>query len=148
MAEFISQESKPSNTARTQQRTAFLESLDNDIQSHILDYYRLNPWGYQVTLQVLFDLGKEKIESLVQEHKRSLGEIKQCLGLRIPILLCDLIGEENVLTYRDTKTLKNSKRPLPSDYKELSGWVSSYTPHMIKKEWMENYMNGIIEAVK
>ena len=46
------------------------------------------------------------------------------------MLLAELAGAENVATYRDDVTRKNSTRARSSRWVGL-GWVSSYTPHRV-----------------
>jgi hypothetical protein len=46
-----------------------------------------------------------------------------------PIVLVDLVGPENVSTYRDPDSGRSSARAVPSAWADLQGRISRYTPH-------------------
>jgi hypothetical protein len=130
MAEFISQAAVPSTTPRTLERTAFLGHLDDRLTDIITRYFQDNPGGTQVTLQVLLELGKADVETLAASHGRTSDETKQCIGLRVPILLVRQFGEAAVSTHRDPETRKASTRARSANWPTLD-WVSRYTPHQV-----------------
>ncbi len=132
MAEFISQEVFASTTPRTLERTAFVESFDGQIRGSILAYFASDLRGTQVTLRVLDDLGESQVKALAEASVRTFGEAKQCIGLRVPILLVRMFGAGHVATYRDPVSKKASTRSCSANWPNLK-WVSRYTPHQLSE---------------
>jgi hypothetical protein len=130
LSEFIPQATVRSTTARTLERTAFLEPLDAQMRAIITAYFRQEPEGTQVTLAVLSGLGKARLKRLEKESKRTFDEVKQCVGLKVPILLAKMFGDDHVATYRDPATKKASTRSRSANWPDLA-WVSRYTPHQV-----------------
>lgn len=130
MPEFISQARYRSGTSRTAQRTAFLAPLDARIRRLIQEYFASTPAGSQVTLYVLQGLQRAALADFARLHRRTLGEVKQCVGLRVPILGAQMAGHDNWETYRDETTNKWPTRSRSKDWMNL-GWVSRYTPHCV-----------------
>jgi hypothetical protein len=133
MAEFVSQTKVPSTTARTLERTAVIGPLDAPIRETITAYLNEEPEGTQATLRVLSSLGKAALMRLAKASGRTLSEIKQCVGMRVPILLVQMFGADEVATYRDPTTRKASTRSRSANWPDLS-WVSRYTPHQVSAE--------------
>lgn len=141
MAEFVSQKSFPSTTTRTLERTAFLAPLDEQIQQAALEYFSAEPRGTQVTLMVLRRIGADEVRRQAAASSRTFDETKQCLGLRVPIVLVRLFGDDGVATYRDPKTNKASTRSRSANWPELD-WVSRYTPHQVSEVALNRRMTG------
>ena len=99
----------------------------------ITAYFRQEPVRTQVTLAVLRGLGEARLTRLARESGRSFDETKQCVGLRVPILLVEMFGEGRVATYRDPATRKASTRSRSANWPDLA-WVSRYTPHQATAE--------------
>ena len=129
MPDYVKQSDFPSESSRTSQRTRFIEPIDDQIIALFQDYYRSNPTGELVTLHVLSALTKDRVVELAEGNNRTLAETKQCLGLRIPILLARHYGPAHIETLRVEDTKKNSTRPVPKDYESIKSWVTAYTPH-------------------
>ncbi|MCX5796613.1 MAG: hypothetical protein NTY77_14055 [Elusimicrobia bacterium] len=135
MYTWISQRRFSSRTARTVERTRYLESLRGDLERAIRHYFERDPRGEQVTLACLAAVGKEEAQNIARHNGRTLDGVKQDIGLYVAILLGDLFQLEGVETYRDGKTLRNATRSRPPRWNELA-WVSKYTPHRLNpKVW-------------
>jgi len=65
---------------------------------------------------------------------RSLDTLKQDIGLFVPMLLCELVGPENVETYRDPVTGRSSARAVPAAWADLRDLLSRYTPHRLTSD--------------
>lgn len=131
MAEFIKQSEFSSTTDRTKRRTMFLNFMDNNFRIWIREYYVNYPDGDQITLYILSKIGKERIVEFESETNRTFDELKRCIGLRIPMIIAEMVGESNTESFRNPSTYKNSTRSVSVDWNEISSWVKSYTPHRI-----------------
>ena len=93
-------------------------------------YFRMHPDGEQVTLHVLDGLGRTLIDGIARATRGTRGTVKQAIGLRVPILLAQMAGPDNVATLRDPGTMKCSTRMRTANWPDLA-WVSRYTPHVV-----------------
>lgn len=130
MYTWISQRRFSSRTARTVERTRYLESLRDGLVREIRNYFERDPRGEQVTLACLAAVGREDAQHIARHNGRTLDGVKQDIGLYVAILLGDLFQLEGVETYRDENTLRNATRSRPPRWRELA-WVSKYTPHRL-----------------
>jgi len=131
VADFIKQSIYSSDSARTRQRTAFLEDVRSTIEMGIAEYLEKHPNGEQITLHVLDTLGEAWARHLATDRQWTLEEIKQAIGLYVPIVLCDMFGPDKVETLRQEDSKANSTRKVTKDFPKLTGWVTAYTPHRV-----------------
>ncbi len=125
MARFISQSISPSTNPRTLARTAYLTPLRDEIVQIVRRYYEARPEGETVGLSVLREIGEDRLRAIGGE--RDFDTVKQDAGLYIPIVLVDVYGAQNVLTYRNDDGQSVSTR---SARGELP-WVNKFTPHRV-----------------
>lgn len=132
---------KPSTTARSRERTAWLRPLRATFVEAIRAYYAQEPDGEQVTLACLRAVGPVALREAGGAIGRGEQEVKMDAGLYVPMVLAALAGAENVATYRDEITGKNSTRPRSSRWFDLD-WVSSYTPHRVNDLGLQRILGG------
>ncbi len=125
MAKFVPQSISPSTNPRTRTRTDYLAPFRDEIERIIHAYYAERPEGETVTLAVLRELGEDRLSAI--GGQREFGTVKQDVGLYVPILLVDVYGAQNVLTYRNDDGQSVSTR---SARGELP-WVNKFTPHRV-----------------
>jgi len=140
-ATWTSQTQKSSTSSGTRERTAWLRPFRATFVQAIVQYFREEPDGEQVTLACLRAIGPENLRDAGARIGRGTMEVKMDAGLYVPILLVELAGADNVFTYRDDQTGKNSTRPRSSRWVGLE-WVSSYTPHKVSEAGLLRMMEG------
>lgn len=128
---WISQAMKPSATPRTLERTAYLVGLRGEVETAVVDYFRRDPSGTQVTLAVLDKLGLESVQQIERASGKAPNTIKADLGLFTILVVADLAGVDDTLTFRQpSPPYKSSTRSRSSRWPALH-WVSRYTPHKL-----------------
>lgn len=130
VATFVPQSKRPSSTTRARERTSYLREHRQLIEDAMTTYFADNPHGEQVTLAVLRALGPTRLKAAAR-RVRTLDTVKQDVGLLVPIVLCELVGDENVETYRDPNSGRSSARAIPAAWADLQALLSRYTPHRL-----------------
>jgi hypothetical protein len=133
-ATWISQTTKPSATPRTLERTAYLVGLRGEVETAVIDYFRGDAGGTQVTLAVLDKLGLERVQQIERATGKARNTIKADLGLFTILVVTDLAGADDTLTFRQASPpYKSSTRTRSSRWPQLQ-WVSRYTPHRLTEK--------------
>ena len=146
MAEWQSQSGKSSETSRTKQVVAYLETeIGTKLLEKAMDnYFAQYPDGEQITLNCLETIGEPKIRKIAEQKEKLknrapgslFGTVKQHVGLWVAIILARKYGPSKVFTYRQKPNGSSSTRQVPDIWKPALDWVNSYTPH--KVEWNGN----------
>jgi len=97
----------------------------------IQEYFSARPDGESVTLEVLREVGKDRLEQYV-DGTRTFDRVKQDAGLLIAICLVKRYGREQVMTYRENDGHRVSTRAAGKDGPP---WVNRYTPHRVLMDW-------------
>jgi hypothetical protein len=126
-AKFVSQTKISSTTTRSVERTAYLKPHRPVVVGAVCAYFAAEPQGEQVTLAVLRALRPH----LEPPQANASGTLNQDIGLFVAIVLCQLVGPDNVETYRDPKSGRSSARTVSTAWADLQGLVSRYTPHRL-----------------
>lgn len=145
MNTFVNQQDYPSETPRTLSRIEYiLLNLKDKLTGIIQAYFEQNPKGEDVTLEVFKQLGgQQAIKALAQQFDKTPREIKQDIGLAIPIIGARLYPS-SFETYRYLKMRKAYSKKTPVNIKD-SG-ISSYTPHRLKKKPTIDLVFGCIKS--
>lgn len=130
-AEWVRQSKVCSATAGTRERTAWLRPFRGTFVVAIRSYFQREPDGEQVTLECFCAISRSVLVAAGAAVGRAEQDVKKDVGLYVPILLTELVGPENVLTYRSHETRKNSTRPRSSRWSSID-WVANYTPHKLE----------------
>lgn len=132
MAEYISQQCSPTATPSTLARVDYLlNNLGNKLENTIKAYFAENPEGETVTLAVFKLLSHTELLKLTTQYGKTLNQIKQDIGVAIPIIGSKIYSADKFHTYRHLKTRRNASRRTPVQYRKLVD-VDSYTPHRLK----------------
>ena len=139
-AKFILQQEVPTSTVRTVSRVQWLLGLSllEEPFLWVIRELQINPQRQDLTPIFLNRITAENIETLLelkspgssQSSKRSQGlrQLKQELGMYVPVRLVSLCGATEVLTLRDGRAA--SPRKISIEYpNELK--VQNYTPHKV-----------------
>lgn len=146
MAIFISQREIPSETPRTRTRVQYIrDDIGAKLKDLIRYYYKNNPEGETVTLEIFKALGQEKIIDISGRYHKTVNEIKRDIGLAIPILGAQIFSPENFLTYRNENNGKNSLRKTPTIYRE-NVIITNYTPHKLFRSPLIDSIFGIVAS--
>jgi len=141
-ATWISQTTKPSATPRTLERTAYLVGLRGDVETAAIDYFRGDPAGTQVTLAVLDKLGLGGVQQIERATGKARNTIKADLGLFTILVVADLAGADDTLSFRQASPPhKSSTRTRSSRWPQLQ-WVSRYTPHKLTEKGVARLLTG------
>ena len=129
MAKWISQRDVSSTTARSRERTAYLDPIKGIVEDTIKTYLAERPDAEDVTVEVFATLGRKRLREI--GGRRDMKRLRQDVGLLVAITLVDIFGANRVLTHRDEDGNAVSTRRNTRD--ELD-WVSRFTPHRVLRE--------------
>ena len=145
-SQFVTQALIPTLTSRTLARVQWLlheKSLEPAFKE-VVEQLKLDPKRQDLTAIFLSHIQPQVIEQLLemkspgsgQTTKRAqcLRQLKQELGMYIPIRLVQLCGAEHVLTLRDGRAASPRKIPVGSPN---ALQVSNYTPHMLTETGLQ-----------
>lgn len=129
MAKWVSQREVSSTTARSRERTAYLDPIRPAVESVVKTYLAERPDAEDVTVEVFAQIGKKRLKQA--SGQEDLKRLRQDLGLLVAITLVDVFGAARVLTLRDedgdaVSTRRNTRADLD--------WVSRFTPHRVLAE--------------
>ena len=148
-AEFIPQSKLPTSTARTQSRVQWLMGLKplEDALFNVIKHLQDSPDSVESTPVMLSSLSATAIDELLElkspgsssneVRSQSLRQLKQELGMYVPIRLVQLCGDTEVSTLRDGRSA--SPRKILEKHPNNLG-ASNYTPHRVSPEGLKRLL--------
>lgn len=136
MPRFISQEKVPTLNPKTESRIRYLDSdaaLHKEAVAVMQRYFRSDPGGTGVTLDVLESIGEQRLSKIAASQGRTVFAAKQDVGIWVAVLLTRQFGADKVETSRTLKSdgkWRNAVSPVPKDRHQLA-WVGNYTQHRV-----------------
>ena len=103
-----------------------MEPLHDLVFDAIETYFFNNPEGQEVTLAVLFVIGRDRLERIAGD--RTFDRAKQDAGLLSAHVLVEISGEDDVETLRRNDRIRVASRR--NTWPNLK-WVNSFAPHRV-----------------